>query len=144
MASKRTTSWLLLLLSLALYLLCLTLPAFLFDKHAPLLGLDLLKNGWWGLTMGHPGWLGNIMLMLSVVLFLIGRREQAFMAALAACTLGLLSFATLEWWFNEAGPTPIRHFGAGFYVWQLSFVSLLGSCWLGGGLANLLPKRRLD
>ncbi|MED5606223.1 hypothetical protein VV867_00780 [Pseudomonas sp. JH-2] len=122
--------WLIVLLSISLYLFCLQLPAFNFKGYDPLYGRDLLKWGWWGITMGRPGWLGNPAFIATIILLVVGKHDWALKAAMATCALGSSSYFTFEWWFNEGGPTPIQSFGPGFYFWELSFATLLGACWL--------------
>src|SRR5262245_19389830 len=78
---------------LALFACSLFLPAFRFEKHAPVKGLELLLLGWWGLLMYNVGWLANPLLGYAVVLTVLERFSRAKIVAGIALAFACHSFA---------------------------------------------------
>jgi len=114
--------------SLAIYVYSLSLPALLFQHHEALPGAHILAWGWWGILMLQFGWLANVAYAFAVISYAKRKRAYSAIACGTALLLGLTSFRAHEWWFNEAGGTPILGFGLGCQVWLLSFLILLVGC----------------
>jgi hypothetical protein len=108
---------------LALFALSLFLPAFRFEKHAPVMGRELLLWGWWGLLMYNVGWLANLLFGYTVVLMWLGRFSTARIVSAIALVCASHSFAVQGYCFDESAVTPIKSFGPAFYVW-LSSIAL--------------------
>ncbi|MBU9679139.1 hypothetical protein KTF37_20020 [Burkholderia multivorans] len=114
--------------SVGLYVVSLLLPAMYFEKEAPLIGMSVLAQGWWGVLMLNPSWLANPLYVIAAVQFGRARYGRASVFSGAAVVCALCSLFTTKWYFNEADATPITGFGIAFYVWLISQVALL----LGG------------
>lgn len=111
--------------SMALYVASLLLPAMYFEREAPLTGMSLLAQGWWGLLMLNPAWLANPLYVVAVVQFARRRYARAALCAAAAVACALCSLLTTKWYFNEADATPIRSLGIAFYTWAIAQIALL-------------------
>ncbi|WP_338642127.1 hypothetical protein [Burkholderia pyrrocinia] len=123
-----------------LYILSLMLPAMYFEKEAPLSGMSVLVQGWWGLLMLNPAWLANPLYVVSIVQFARNRYARASLFSAAALACALCSLLTSKWYFNEAEATPLSSFGIAFYAWFLAQLALLlGSVRLRRETAAALP-----
>ncbi|HIH2750744.1 hypothetical protein L3V59_28930 [Burkholderia aenigmatica] len=112
----------------ALYVLSLMMPAMYFEKEAPLSGMSVLAQGWWGVFMLNPAWLANPLYIASMIQLARRRYARASQFSGAAFVCALCSLFTTEWYFNEAYATPISSLGMAFYVWLVAqLVLLLGS-----------------
>jgi hypothetical protein len=110
---------------LAVFACSLFLPAFLFEKHAPVLGHELLLWGWWGLLMYNAGWLANPLFAYTIVSLALGHFTRARIAAVIAFACACNSFAARSYCFDESNATPIKSFGPAFYLW-LASIALQG------------------
>ncbi|MBY4867302.1 hypothetical protein DIE14_12785 [Burkholderia sp. Bp9017] len=109
----------------ALYIFSLMLPAMYFEKEAPLSGMSVLVQGWWGLLMLNPAWLANPLYLVAIVQLARNRYARASLFSAAALACALCSLLTSKWYFNEAGATPISSFGIAFYAWFIAQLTLL-------------------
>lgn len=109
-------------LSLLAYAVSWALPAFLFDGHPPLRGIDILLTGWMGVVFLEFGWYANPFFWGACVAVAAGRERLALGLSLVAFALGLTAFTTRGWVFDESELTPIRSLGPGFGMW-LSAIS---------------------
>ncbi|MDN7942470.1 hypothetical protein QZM79_00420 [Burkholderia multivorans] len=128
--------------SIGLYVVSLMLPAMYFEKEAPLVGMSLLAQGWWGLLMLNPSWLANPLYAIAAIQFGRARyaRANAFSGAAVVCAL--CSLLTTKWYFNEADGTSIAGFGIALYAWLLAQVALLlGGLRLRSESAGALPGK---
>ncbi|SFS03539.1 hypothetical protein [Sphingomonas jatrophae] len=81
-------------------------------------GIVLLMFGWFGVLMGNPAWLGNI--VLPVMLPLIGaervrpRALQIGAIALIVCGAGAFFWHDLP---DDSGSNLVVRWRAGFYMW---------------------------
>ena len=114
----------------AAFVLSLMLPAFLFQFDKPLRGMTVLLLGWWGLITGEVGWFGNLAFFYALWATITGHEFGAKVASTVAFILALTSFHAKEWYFSEAGGTPILSHGSGFYMWLFAFLILLLANWL--------------
>ena len=120
------------MVSLALYIVSLCLPALEFRTQSPVRGLTALLWGWWGVVTKDFPWFANPAYFLSLLLAYAGKQASSLLLCGLAIGLGFLSVFVREWYFNEAGGTPVERLGAAFYVWMASFVALFaGVCWWG-------------
>ncbi|MGS0894275.1 hypothetical protein ACVBGC_17360 [Burkholderia stagnalis] len=123
-----------------LYALSLTMPAMYFEKEAPLTGMSVLMQGWWGLFMLNPAWLANPLYVVAVVQLARSRYARAGQFSGAAIACALCSLLTTKWYFNEADATPITRFGVAFYIWLVAQLVLLwGSLRLRRDIADATP-----
>lgn len=130
-ASSDKRNYLVVLVSLAVYLGSLFLPVFEFQSHSPVQGFEVLLLGWLGLLALNPAWLANPAFFVSLVLLLIRKYRSASIFSFCAVLLGLASFFAKDWYFDESSGTPITGLGTAFYVWMASLgLLLLGSLWL--------------
>jgi hypothetical protein len=105
---------------LGIFASSLFLPAFLFEKHAPVKGRELLALGWWGLLMYNVGWLANPLLVTTIVLLALERFAPARLVAGIALLCACHSFFVKGYCFDESAVTPIKSFGVAFPVWLVS------------------------
>ncbi|QTD95017.1 hypothetical protein [Burkholderia anthina] len=125
-----------------LYVLSLMTPAMYFEKEAPLSGMSVLVQGWWGLFMLNPAWLANPLYMVAAVQLARNRYARASMFSAAALACALCSLFTTKWYFNEAYATPISSFGIAFYAWFIAqLVLLLGNLRLRRETTAALPDK---
>lgn len=117
-----------LVISLAMYVYSLSLPALLFQHREALPGAHILAWGWWGILSLQFAWFANPAYAFAVIFYAKNKREHAVALCGGALLLGLTSFLAKEWWFNEGSGTPILALGLGFQVWLLSFLVLLVGC----------------
>lgn len=108
-----------------LYILSLVLPAMYFEKEAPLSGMSVLVQGWWGLLMLNPAWLANPLYVVAIVQLARNRYARASLFSAAALACALCSLLTTKWYFNEADATPISGYGVAFYAWLVAHIVLL-------------------
>lgn len=111
--------------SCSAYVYSLFLPALLFEHHESLSGGHVLAWGWWGILLLEFGGLANIAFFVAIVGYIANFKRISLLATVLSLILGLTSFHAKAWWFNEGSGTPIVHLGPAFYVWILSFVTLL-------------------
>lgn len=105
------------ILSGLLFFYSLTQPVFLFSDHEPIEGLHVLFWGWWGMILGHPGWLANWLYSATITMNLLGKRKIAIILGLIAVAFSLDGFRVTEWYFNEGNSTPIKDLGVGYSYW---------------------------
>ncbi|RTL22191.1 MAG: hypothetical protein EKK52_06400 [Burkholderiales bacterium] len=117
--------WVLTCVGLA-YAVSWALPVFFFDGHRSLRGIEVLLSGWMGPVLLEFGWYANPCFLAACVALAVGRERIALGSSLVALLLGLTSFATTGWVFDEAELTPIRGLGAGFGLW-LCAIALLAA-----------------
>lgn len=108
-----------------LYILSLVLPAMYFEKEAPLSGMSVLVQGWWGLLMLNPAWLANPLYVVAIVQLARNRYARSSLFSAAALACALCSLLTTKWYFNEADATPISGYGVAFYAWLVAHIVLL-------------------
>jgi hypothetical protein len=116
--------------SVALYALSLRHPALLFSDHPPLTGFSVLAAGWCGALSLDFAWYANPAWLTAIICLLLGKVRVARIFSGASILLGLLSFTTKEWWFNEGSPTAILSLGLAFYIWMSSLTILFLGCLL--------------
>jgi hypothetical protein len=110
--------------SIACYVAALCSPALLFADHPPVRGITALLWGWWGIIKGDFPWFANPLYFGAVVLAWRGHLLLAIPLSAAAIVVGWRSVEVKEWFFNEAGGTPIAGLGIGFSFWIASFAVL--------------------
>ncbi|HKY54015.1 MAG TPA: hypothetical protein VJM08_06915 [Anaerolineales bacterium] len=118
--------WVTIVSSGLLFLISLFFPALLFQEVDPVMGATLLGWGWWGLILGNPAWCANPIYLIAVITFLFKKYIFAVIGGGIAFLLGAFSFLATEYYFNEAGSTPIAGLGLAFYIWILSFGVFIG------------------
>lgn len=130
-----------------LFLAALPTPALLFSGHPPVRGITTLLCGWWGLITGDIPWFANAAYVWAFGLLLLGFNKCSQLLSAVAIGLGARTLSVEEWYFNEAGGTPVTGLGIAFYLWIGSFVLLLvgafGLQWLShqiGGKANPVSR----
>jgi hypothetical protein len=114
-----------LIISLLLFIVSLGMPALEFHEHPPVRGLTSLLWGWWGVLTGDFPWLANPAYFAAVFFAFVKQRAVAIIFCALALGLGSLSHSVREWYFNEAGGTPVERLGAAYYFWMASFAALL-------------------
>ena len=125
-----------LMISLLLFIASLGMPALEFREHPPVRGLTTLLWGWWGVVTGDFPWFANPAYFAAVFFAFLKQRAVAMIICAVALGLGSLSHSVREWYFNEAGGTPVDRLGAAYYFWMASFAALL----IGLTCARLAPK----
>lgn len=133
--SRVQIKWLVLLISIGLYIYSLTLPALLLKDEAPIEGGWVLALGWWGLLMYQFAWLANPAYFVGIFAYVIANLDDSkgfsravLILAGIALILGVTSYRADVWYQGGGGPDiPIIGLGAGFYVWMLSFCLLLAA-----------------
>jgi hypothetical protein len=123
--------------SLSLFIASLGMPALEFRQHSPVRGLTTLLWGWWGVFTFDFPWLANPAYFAAVFFGFLKQRAVAMVCCAIALGLGALSHWVREWYFNEAGGTPIDRLGAAYYLWMASFAALL----LGMAFARIAQTR---
>lgn len=92
-------------------------------------GLFIGALGWLGLLKGQFGWCANFGILIAIVLLLIGRRVQLWLALLCAVPTTLCWFSAMTWrevpkseqWFT------VTAFGSGYWLWMATVaVSVCG------------------
>ena len=111
--------------SLSLFIASLGMPALEFRQHSPVRGLTTLLWGWWGVFTGDFPWFANLAYFAAVFFGFLKQRAVAMISCAIALGVGSLSHWVREWYFNEAGGTPIDRLGAAYYFWMASFAALL-------------------
>ncbi|NOU49120.1 hypothetical protein HG263_00955 [Pseudoalteromonas sp. JBTF-M23] len=114
-----------LIVSCALYLVSLCLPALHFAEQASLAGYSLLLWGWWGVVTLDPAWFANPLFIIALVHCYLKGYKRAAIYSGGALVLALSSFKAKQWFFNEGGGTPITGLGVGFYIWIVAIIVLL-------------------
>jgi hypothetical protein len=135
--------WIILVASVALFLVCLTLDGFYIDRpgaSAAQAASELLVTGWLGLLAGIIAWLANPLLLAGWVLFALRQDGIALGLGLAAlfCALSFLSVETVL--DSDAGYFKVIEYGLGYWLWVASTAVIT----LGAGLAitGLVPGSR--
>ena len=123
--SQSKVRHLVILVSGLCYVAALPMPALLFSAHAPVRGITALLWGWWGVLSGDLPWFANPLYFLALGLLLFRFHKTAQVLSALALGLGIRSLYVPDWYFNEAGGTPIAALGLAFYFWMGSFVLLL-------------------
>src|SRR4030095_8355770 len=126
-----------LIVSLSLFIASLIMPALEFRTHSPVIGLTTLLWGWWGVLTADFPWFANPMYFAAVFFAFLKLRAMTLICCAIALGLGSLSHSVREWYFNEAGGTPIDRLGAAYYLWMSSFAVLL----VGMVFARSAPKQ---
>jgi hypothetical protein len=121
----RSTRRVVLCASIVLYAVSLCLPAMYFEKEAPLPGVTLLAQGWFGLADMNPAWLANPFYAVAFVLALRKRYGRAGIFCGVGVACALYSPLTTMWYFSEAEGTPVTGLGIAFYAWLAAQVVLL-------------------
>lgn len=111
--------------SIALFVAACCSPALLFAHDPPVRGITTLMWGWWGLVKGDLPWLANPIYFGALALAWKEKYLLTMAMSAVALSLGLRSLQVKEWFFNEAGGTPIAALGIGFRFWIASFAVLL-------------------
>jgi hypothetical protein len=125
-----------LFVSLSLFIVSLAMPALEFREHPSVRGLETLLWGWWGVLTGDFPWFANPVYFAGILFACLKQRMVAMICCTLALGLGSLSHLVSEWYFNEAGGTPVERLGAAYYVWMASFAALLA----GMAFARIAPK----
>jgi hypothetical protein len=112
------------IVSLLFFIASLGMPALKFREHSPVRGLTTLLWGWWGVLRGDFPWFANPAYFAAVFFGSLKQRAVAMSCCAIALGLGLLSHSVSEWYFNEAGGTPVDRLGAAYYFWMASFAVL--------------------
>ncbi|MFP6562263.1 hypothetical protein WJ542_28765 [Paraburkholderia sp. B3] len=113
-----------------------------FEREAPLPGIALLAQGWFGLLDANPAWLANPFYAIAFVLGLRRRYGYASIFCGVGVACALYSPLTTKWYFNEAEGTPVAGLGIAFYAWLAAQVVLLvGSLCLRRESANTPANR---
>ena len=127
------------------YLSALPMPALLFSGHPPVMGITTLLWGWWGVLTGDVPWFANLLYFLALGLVFLRFYKSAQLLSALALTFGCSSLYVRQWFFNEAGGTPVIGLGLAFYLWMASFALLLvgsiGLYWLNLQTAADLASR---
>ncbi|WP_073553053.1 hypothetical protein [Elizabethkingia meningoseptica] len=124
-----------LIISIGLFVLSLTQTAVFMNKGGDdnyMLSIACLLLGWAEVFEGGIAWLANPLLFISWILFLIKQTRITAFISLAALLLSLsyLSASTIT--IDEGGnKADIISYGAGYYLWVLSSLSLfIGCIWI--------------
>lgn len=120
--------------ALAAWLYSLTLPCIIY-KHAPSAdeyGGWLLLIGEFGIFSGMFAWYANLSALCAVIALKSGSYKEALNVSILSFIISLQSFGFKEKWLDEGGAKKliVDHLGIGFYIWELSFILLVASCWL--------------
>jgi hypothetical protein len=88
-------------------------------------GFYLLTEGWQGFFVARFAWFANLIFFVAAGFFVSGRYKTAAYNSGCAFLLGLDAFFFHSRLINEAGNAiPVDHLGGGFFLWELSFISL--------------------
>ena len=118
------------MLSVSLYLISLSLPAFQTNyHHGDWYGFSVLLQGWLGMFAHNYAWFGNIFLLISNIMYLCVKSNAfkitAFCISIAALLIALSCYFyrnILVLPFHSADtPEYIRTFKIGYYFWLASF-----------------------
>ena len=122
--------------SIACFVAACCSPALLFAHDPPVRGITTLLWGWWGLVKGDLPWLANPIYFGALALAWKKKYLLAMAMSAVAISLGLRSLQVKEWFFNEAGGTPIAALGIGFHFWIASF----GILFIGAALLQWVVR----
>ncbi len=124
------------ILSIALFLLALTQPAFFWGQAASSTGPSgrVLLQGWRGLTAGYVEWLANPLLLLTWVLTLRRHRSPSLASLISATAtvalmLVFLCRQTLRLPSGSADAAAILTYGVGYWLWLVSGLTGLIANW---------------
>jgi hypothetical protein len=137
-SSARLAMWLLLSISVLLFVASLTQDGFSQeDSRYPCLGL--LLYGWLGVLLGRtPAWLANPALVLAWVL--VWSRPSRYLGlgfAISAVGLALSFLLHQNFLMGEGGfPSRITGYGTGYWLWVASTIPTL----LGCAISLAIPK----
>ena len=118
---------LLLLAAIALWLISLPLPVFIFDQNHDYDGITTLLLGTiFGFAMGEIGYYAvyaNYIWLFIVITLMLRHRSRTTGYILNAClwAVALLTFTLDEIILNEAGHRAAPTYGLGLYLWFASF-----------------------
>ena len=118
---------LLLLAAIALWLISLPLPVFIFDQNHDYDGITTLLLGTiFGFAMGEIGYYAvyaNYIWLFIVITLMLRPRSRTTGSILNAClwAVALLTFTLDEIILNEAGHRAAPTYGLGLYLWFASF-----------------------
>lgn len=119
-------SRLVLLISVALFITSLALPAVFTQKGSEMYGLACFLLGWADLSGDGTSWLANPVLLFSWIFLLVKQPKIAAFLGLISVGLALYYFTETEITVNEAGhKSPITSYGLGYYLWLASCVTML-------------------
>ncbi len=92
-----------------------------------MMGYYILLTGAFGVLMGSFAWFANIFFLIAAVTYSHRNYTYARAFAFGALAVGLQSIFLTEVPRNEGGVDNfvVDHFGPGFYIWMLSFATLL-------------------
>ncbi len=125
--------------SLTFFVSSLFMPVLIFTKDPPVMGITVLCWGWWGLLTFDFPWFANPAYFLALFFTFRRKLRPAQISSLVAISLGSLSLFVHDWYFNEAGGTPVAHLGNAFYSWMASFVVLFIGITIVKVLINTKP-----
>ncbi len=107
------------IISIAIYICSLFLPAGFQGNGHIAFGYYLLLIGWAGIIFGCFAWLANILYAISILLLLNNSFKRASYFLAASILVGLQSFNGIPIDYERTSPP-----GIAFYVWELSFIIL--------------------
>jgi hypothetical protein len=110
--------------ALVFFVASLFSPALHFARRNPVLGYEVLMWGGWGPLAGSFAWFANPLLVAAGVCLLRGRAGKALALSLLSACFAATSPLAKEWWFSEAGGTPIAGLGVGFHLWAAAIATL--------------------
>lgn len=120
------------LVSLVLFIICLTQPAFYVDRKEPYgNGFLLLLIGWMGVIAGGGfSWLANPLYLAGLILSMYDCKKSAIFSGLSVIVAAsfMLSRSVMR---DEAGHmTKVTSLGPGYKIWLLSCAILFsGTLW---------------
>ena len=131
----KISSWLA-RVSLAMYVICLFLPAYRTTERQQHLGIEALLAGPWGIFSGHFSWLANLFLLLSFT----KRAGQTRQRPLLLSTVALL--LALTFLLKEDIPVGVQGYfsysaGVGYYVWLSSIALAVLAAYLSSTPAEI-------
>lgn len=119
------SAFLMLLLSVSLYLLSLLLPAVQLGNHSFARGIDVLQVGIMGALMLQFGWFANPAYLISIIYFLLKKYNASLVASIIASLISIQSLSLLD----GGGSVEYRigGLGIGYYPWLGSFLTIVAS-----------------
>lgn len=121
-----------LILSIAFFIISLALPSVFTKKGSEMYGLALFLLGWADLSGDGTSWLANPILLFSWVFMLVKQPKIAAFLGLLSVAVALYYLTETEITVNEAGhKSSITSYGLGYYLWITSCVTMfIGSLML--------------
>ncbi|SHG42768.1 hypothetical protein [Chryseobacterium sp. OV279] len=118
-------SHIILIISVAVFVISLALPAVFTQKGSEMYGLALFLLGWADVSGDGTSWLANPILLFSWIFLLVKQPKIAAFLGLLSVGVALYYFSETEITVNEAGhKSSITSYGPGYYLWLLSCITM--------------------